>query len=95
MGRIKNLTIDPDEADLKFMQAHSMSSPCINASHEQTVYLLMENSKPIRAYTDKALAFYECWICTKGCEYEESPSDYYITELVLDTSPSENLFGEL
>ena len=97
MGRMKDLLIDSDTDDLEFiaeMQAHTVSSPCIGTSHEQTAYLLMENGIPIRVYTDKALAFYECWICTKGCEYEESPSDYYITELVLDTSPSNNIFGE-
>ena len=97
MGRMKDLLIDSDTDDIEFiaeMQAHDMSSPCIRTSHEQTAYLLMENGIPIRVYTDKALAFYECWICTKGCEYEENPSDYYITELVLDTSPSNNIFGD-
>ncbi len=97
MGRMKDLLIDSGTDDLEFiaeMQAHGMSLPCIRTSHEQTAYLLMENGIPIRVYTDKALAFYECWICTKGCEYEENPSDYYITELVLDTSPSNNIFGD-
>lgn len=97
MGQMKNLLIDSDTDDLEFiaeMQAHSVSYPRVSTGYEQTAYLLMENGIPIRVYTDKALAFYECWICTKGCEYAENPSDYYITELVLDTSPSNNIFGE-
>ena len=97
MGQMKNLLIDSDTDDLEFiaeMQAHTVSYPRVSTGYEQTAYLLMENGIPIRVYTDKALAFYECWICTKGCEYAENPSDYYITELVLDTSPSNNIFGE-
>ena len=97
MGRMKDLLIDSDTDDLEFiaeMQAHTVSSPCIGTSHEQTAYLLMENGIPIRVYTDKALAFYECWICTRGDENTENPSDYYIMESTLDTSPSNNIFGD-
>jgi len=88
MGRMKDLAIEA-------MQAHDMSSPCIGTSHEQTAYLLMQDGKPIRVYTDKALAFYECWVCTRGDENAENPSDYYILSSTLDTSPSNNIFGEM
>ena len=94
---MKDLLIDSGTDDLEFiaeMQAHTVSLPCVSTGYEQTAYLLMENGIPIRVYTDKALAFYECWICTKGCEYAENPSDYYIMESTLDTSPSNNIFGE-
>ena len=97
MGRMKDLLIDSDTDDIEFiaeMQAHDMSSPCIGTSHEQTAYLLMQDGKPVRVYTDRALALYECWVCTRGDENAENPSDYYITELVLDTSPSNNIFGD-
>ena len=97
MGRMKDLLIDSDTDDLEFiaeMQAHTVSLPCIRTSHEQTAYLLMQDGKPVRVYTDRALALYECWVCTRGDENAENPSDYYITELVLDTSPSNNIFGE-
>jgi len=87
MGRMKDLAIEA-------MQAHDMSSPCIGTSHEQTAYLLMQDGKPIRVYTDKALAFYECWVCTRGDENTENPSDYYVTECILDNSPSNNIFGD-
>jgi len=86
MGRMKDLAIEA-------MQAHDMSSPCIGTSHEQTAYLLMQDGKPIRVYTDKALAFYECWVCTRGDENAENSSDYYMLECVLDNSPSNNIFG--
>jgi hypothetical protein len=94
---MKDLLIDSDTDDIEFiaeMQAHDMSSPCIRTSHEQTAYLLMENGKPIRVYTDRALALYECWVCTRGDENAENPSDYYIMESTLDTSPSNNIFGD-
>ena len=97
MGRMKDLLIDSDTDDLEFiaeMQAHAVSSPCVSTGYEQTAYLLMENGKPIRVYTDRALALYECWVCTRGDENAESPSDYYITESTLDTSPYDNLLGE-
>jgi hypothetical protein len=35
---------------------------------------------------DRALSFYECWICTKGEEYAETPDDYYVVEMMHDTS---------
>jgi len=94
---MKDLTIDSSTEDLEFiaeMQAHAVSLPCIRTSHEQTAYLLMQDGKPIRVYTDRALALYECWVCTRGDENAESPSDYYITESTLDTSPYDNLLGE-
>ena len=97
MGRMKDLLIDSDTDDIEFiaeMQAHDMSSPCIGTSHEQTAYLLMQDGKPVRVYTDRALALYECWVCTRGDENAENPSDYYIMESTLDTSPSNNIFGD-
>jgi hypothetical protein len=97
MGRMKDLTIDSSTEDLEFlaeMQAHAVSLPCIRTSHEQTAYLLMQDGKPIRVYTDRALALYECWVCTRGDENAENPSDYYILSSTLDTSPSNNIFGE-
>ena len=87
MGRMKDLAIEA-------MQAHDMSSPCIGTSHEQTAYLLMQDGKPVRVYTDRALALYECWVCTRGDENAENPSDYYIMESTLDTSPFNNIFGD-
>jgi len=108
MGKLKNLITDPDKADLKAIAdlvfnsssdyadvpAHAVSLPCSDASPEQKVYVLMQNNRPMRVYTDRALAFYECWVCTRGDENAESPSDYYITESTLDTSPSNNIFGD-
>lgn len=97
MGRMKDLTIDSSTEDLEFlaeMQAHAVSLPCIRTSHEQTAYLLMQDGKPIRVYTDRALALYECWVCTRGDENAENPSDYYILSSTLDTSPSNNIFGD-
>ena len=89
MGKLKNLLIDDE-----LLQAHSTSFTNDNAQPEQMVYVLMQDSKPMRVYTDKALAFYECWVCTRGDENAENPSDYYITESTLDTSPYDNLTGE-
>ena len=97
MGRMKDLLIDSDTDDIEFiaeMQAHTVSSPCIGTSHEQTAYLLMQDGKPVRVYTDRALALYECWVCTRGDVNAENPSDYYIMESTLDTSPSNNIFGD-
>jgi hypothetical protein len=94
---MKDLTIDSSTEDLEFlaeMQAHAVSLPCIRTSHEQTAYLLMQDGKPIRVYTDRALALYECWVCTRGDENAENPSDYYILSSTLDTSPSNNIFGD-
>lgn len=89
MGKFKNLLIDDESPP-----AHATSSTNGKPNPEYKVFVLMQNSKPMRVYTDKALAFYECWVCTRGEENIEEPSDYYITESTLDTSPYDNLTGE-
>jgi len=74
------------QAELDETQAHSVSLPSVSVQPEIKVYLLMKNGYPVRSYTDRALAFYECWICTKGDEYAEEPDDYYVVEMMHDTS---------
>jgi hypothetical protein len=74
------------QAELDETQAHNMSLPSVSVQPEVKVYLLMKNGYPVRSYTDRALSFYECWICTKGDEYAEEPDDYYIVEMMHDTS---------
>jgi hypothetical protein len=74
------------QAELNEQQAHEVSLPSVSVKPEVKVYLLMKNGYPVRSYTDRALAFYECWICTKGEEYAESPDDYYVVEMMHDTS---------
>ena len=74
------------QAELDETQAHSVSLPSVSVQPEVKVYLLMKNGYPVRSYTDRALAFYECWICTKGDEYAEEPDDYYVVEMMHDTS---------
>jgi len=77
---------DELQAELDEAQAHEVSLPRIDLKPEIKVYLLMKNGYPVRSYMDRALAFYECWICTKGEEYAETPDDYYVVEMMHDTS---------
>ena len=79
-------TAEELQAELDELQAHEVSLPVVSVQPEVKVYLLMKNGYPVRSYTDKALSFYECWICTKGDEYAESPDDYYVVEIMHDTS---------
>jgi hypothetical protein len=79
-------TAEELQAELDELQAHAVSQPRINVVPEQIVYLLMKNGFPQRSYTDKALAFYECWICTAGDEYSEMPDDWYVVEIMHDAS---------
>ena len=74
------------QAELDEAQAHEVSLPSVSVQPEIKVYLLMKNGYPVRSYTDRALSFYECWICTKGDEYAESPDDYYVVEIMHDQS---------
>ena len=74
------------QAELDEAQAHEVSLTSLSVKPEIKVYLLMKNGYPVRSYTDRALSFYECWICTKGEEYAESPDDYYVVEMMHDTS---------
>ena len=68
------------------LQAHEVSLPVISPQPEIKVYLLMKNGFPYRSYMDRALAFYECWVCTEGDLYAETPDDYYVVEIMHDTS---------
>ena len=79
-------TAEELQAELDELQAHAVSQPRINVVPEVKVYLLMKNGFPQRSYTDRALAFYECWICTAGDEYAEEPDDYYVVEIMHDES---------
>lgn len=79
-------TSDELQAELNEQQAHEVSLPSVSVQPEIKVYLLMKNGYPVRSYTDRALSFYECWICTKGEEYAESPDDYYVVEIMHDQS---------
>jgi hypothetical protein len=82
-------TAEELQAELDAPQAQTVILPSVNVVPDQTVYLLMCNGSPVRVYTDKALAFYECWVCTAGERYVDEPSEYYITEVVLDKSTME------
>ena len=81
------------QAELDELQAHAVSPPRINLKPEYKVYLLMKNGYPQRSYTDRTLAFYECWVCTMGDEVlgAEEPDDWYVVEVMHDES---NYTGE-
>ena len=85
-----NFKPTPEElqAELDELQAHAVSPPRINLKPEYKVYLLMKNGYPQRSYTDRALAFYECWVCTMGDEVlgAEEPDDWYVVEVMHDES---------
>ena len=74
------------QADADILQAHEVILPPLQVIPDIKVYLMMKNGYPVRSYMDRALAFYECWICTKGEEYTETPDDYYIVEIMHDQS---------
>ena len=79
-------TAEELQSELDEAQAHAVSLPTVTVKPDIKVYLLMKNGYPVRSYTDRALAFYECWICTKGDEYAEEPDDYYVVETMHDQS---------
>jgi hypothetical protein len=85
---LDNFKPTPEElqAELDELQAHAVSPPRINLKPEYKVFLLMKNGYPVRSYTDRALSFYECWICTMGEERAETPDDYYVVEITHDQS---------
>jgi len=87
---MQNFKPSPEElqAELDELQAHAVSLPSLCVQPEYKVYLLMKNGFPQRSYTDRALAFYECWICTAGDEAlgAEEPDDWYVVEIMHDES---------
>lgn len=74
------------QAELDAPQAQTVILPSVNVQPEYKVYLLMKNGFPFRSYTDRALAFYECWVCTEGDMYAETPDDWYVVEVMQDPS---------
>ena len=85
---MENFKPTPEElaSELEELQAHATSLPAISLQPEIKVYLMMKNGFPQRSYTDRALAFYECWVCTEGEFYTETPDDYYVVEIMHDQS---------
>jgi len=82
--------LSPEElqAELDELQAHAVSLPSVCCKPEYKVYLLMKNGYPQRTYKDRALAFYECWVCTMGDQVlgAEEPDDWYVVEIMHDES---------
>jgi hypothetical protein len=74
------------QAELDELQAQAVIFSSIEQVPDVKVYLLMKNGFPQRSYTDRALAFYECWICTEGDLHAEEPDDYYVVEIMHDQS---------
>ena len=85
---MQNFKPTPEElqAELDELQAHAVNLTSLSVQPEIKVYLLMKNGFPFRSYTDSSLAFYECWVCIAGEEREETPDDYYVVEIMQDTS---------
>ena len=79
-------TVEELQAELDELQAHEVSLPIVSVQPEVKVYLLMKNGYPVRSYTDRALSFYEYWVCTMGEERAETPDDYYVVEITHDQS---------
>jgi len=79
-------TAEELQAELSELQAQALSYSSINLKPDVRVYLLMKNGYPQRSYTDRALAFYECWVCTAGDLHTEEPDDYYVVEIMHDQS---------
>lgn len=48
-----------------------------------TVYVLTCNGRPCNAYTDKATADYEMWLCKQAEAHMEDKVVYAITEVAL------------
>jgi hypothetical protein len=81
-------TAEELQAELDELQAHALSLPSVTVKPEYKVFLLMKNGFPQRSYTDRSLAFYECWVCTMGDEAlgAEEPDDWYVVEIMHDES---------
>lgn len=62
--------------------------------HTLQIFLLMSDRQPIAAYTDKALADADCYVCnearmyTEGGDYFADSFDYWVRplDLVVDTT---------
>jgi hypothetical protein len=79
-------TAEELQAELDELQAHEVSLPIVSVKPDVKVYLMMKNGYPVRSYTDRALSFYECWVCIMGEERAETPDDYYVVEITHDQS---------
>jgi hypothetical protein len=51
------------------------------------VFILMDGSTPVEAYTDKELAYYDCYICNEAEKFSENPSSFYVRDVILNTMP--------
>lgn len=74
MGVMKRIFLE--ELDAQEMQEHS---------DMLTVYVLTCNGRPCNAYTDKATADYEMWLCKQAEAHMDDKVVYAITEVALST----------
>ena len=50
------------------------------------VYVLMDGNTPVETYTDKDLAYYDCWICNEAEKFSPDPMPFYVKDVLLNTS---------
>lgn len=64
----------------------------VNAIERAPIHLLMEESTPLCAYTNKALADADCWTCNEG-SYRSGVknSDYWVKTIDLVVDETTNL----
>lgn len=55
------------------------------------IYLLMENANVISAYSDKALADADCWICNDAEKFSVDPHPFWVkpVPMQIDAIPRE------
>lgn len=47
--------------------------------HKQSqIHLLMNDKEPVGAYTDKALADADCWLCNDAEKFSPDPMPYWV-----------------
>jgi hypothetical protein len=62
-----------------------MSQLFLGPKHITTIFILMNSTDPVEAYTDKDIAERDCWICNEGEKFSDDPHAFYVKEVALNT----------
>lgn len=62
-----------------------MSQLFLGPNRMIAVFILMNGTDPVEAYTDKDIAERDCWICNEGEKFSDDPHTFYVKEVALNT----------
>lgn len=57
------------------------------------IFLLMDGVNPVEAYSDKALADQDCWLCNEAEKFSPDPMPYWVKPVAFHNTTFTDVFS--